>query len=116
MFSKLTLVAVASMAVFVSALPRPDGSSSITNSCNGGTVQCCTSYQATSSDAVQQKAKELDLLDAIVPADVTAGLTCTPVSVLTLAGQSCTAQQACCSGNSFDGAIVLGCNPINANV
>lgn len=47
-----------------------------------------TSYQSASSDAVQKQMKDFNLVDAIVPADVIAGLTCTPVSVLTLAGKS----------------------------
>jgi hypothetical protein len=55
-------------------------------------------------------------LSVLAPAAVTAGLTCTPVSVLALAGQSCSQQSACCTGNNFEGAVVLGCDPIAANL
>ncbi|TFK35245.1 hydrophobin, partial [Crucibulum laeve] len=76
-----------------------------------GTVQCCNSVQAASSTGV---AALLGLLGIVVQ-DVTAlvGLTCSPISVIGIGGNSCTAQTVCCEDNSFHGIVALGCTPIS---
>ncbi|PPR05230.1 hypothetical protein CVT24_010336 [Panaeolus cyanescens] len=94
------------------AVPRTDSGPS--NQCNTGTLQCCNSTQAANSSAV---AGLLGLLGVVV-GSVTGlvGLTCSPIDVLGISGNSCTAQPVCCTNNSFNGIIALGCTPINLNL
>ncbi|THU75280.1 fungal hydrophobin [Dendrothele bispora CBS 962.96] len=81
--------------------------------CNTGPVQCCNSVQSASDPAV---AKQLALL-GVVAQDVNAlvGVTCTPISVIGVGGNSCSAQPVCCENNSFNGVVALGCTPVNLN-
>ncbi|KAF8954462.1 fungal hydrophobin-domain-containing protein [Flammula alnicola] len=44
------------------------------------------------------------------------GLTCSPLDILGIGGNSCSQQPVCCSNNNFNGVIALGCNPINLNL
>jgi len=109
MFSKLAALFVAAfMAVFVVALPSPQ----ISNSCNGGSAYCCNSSQPATSKGSQSKTG----VGAIVPAAVSAGITCTPINILALSGESCTSQTICCDNNTYSGLVDAGCNPINANL
>ncbi|TFK43805.1 fungal hydrophobin-domain-containing protein, partial [Crucibulum laeve] len=88
--ASLATVAIATLAV---ATPTPR------DVCSTGTVQCCNSVQAASSTGV---AALLGLLGIVVQ-DVTAlvGVNCTPISVIGIGGNSCTAQTVCCKDNSF---------------
>ncbi|KAF9477839.1 hydrophobin [Pholiota conissans] len=109
MFSKLALFTAASMALFVAAAPAID------NSCNTGPVQCCNSLTSSDGPVVSNL---LSLLGVAV-GDITGqvGLTCSPISVLGLGhGSSCSSQPVCCSNNSFNGVVALGCNPINISL
>ncbi|KAF8991434.1 fungal hydrophobin-domain-containing protein [Cyathus striatus] len=92
-----------------SAIPR-DGSSQ----CNTGSIQCCNSVQEASNPVVGLLAGLLGLVLGPITGQV--GLTCSPLSVIGIGGNSCTAQPVCCTGNSFNGLIVLGCTPININL
>ncbi|KAF8986972.1 fungal hydrophobin-domain-containing protein [Cyathus striatus] len=81
--------------------------------CTGttGSLQCCDST-GTASDA--SISKLLGLLGVVVQ-DITAlvGVTCSPISVVGVSGNSCTAQLVCCTNNSFNGVVALGCSPVN---
>ncbi|GAB88060.1 hypothetical protein GORBP_124_00010, partial [Gordonia rubripertincta NBRC 101908] len=44
------------------------------------------------------------------------GLTCDPISVIGIGGNSCTAQPVCCENNNFNGVVALGCTPVNLNL
>ncbi|KAF9007119.1 fungal hydrophobin-domain-containing protein [Cyathus striatus] len=81
------------------------------DTCTTGALQCCDSVQAANSPAASSLLSVL----GIVVQDVTAqvGLTCSPISVVGTGGNSCTAQPACCTNNSFNGVVALGCTPIN---
>ncbi|KAF8997848.1 fungal hydrophobin-domain-containing protein [Cyathus striatus] len=82
--------------------------------CNTGSLHCCQSVQSASSQSV---AKLLALLGVPVQGvNAQVGLTCTPVTVIGIAGNNCDAQPACCTGQNYNGAVVLGCNPISANL
>ncbi|TFK26943.1 fungal hydrophobin [Coprinopsis marcescibilis] len=82
--------------------------------CNTGPVQCCNSVQRADSDAAS---KLLALLGVVVQdVSVPVGITCSPLSVIGLPGNSCSSQPVCCEDNSFNGVIAIGCTPINVNV
>ncbi|KAF8159149.1 hydrophobin [Crassisporium funariophilum] len=110
MFSKLALFAVATMAVLVAAAPAP----SIENSCNTGPTQCCNSMHSAES----QEGTALLGLVGIVVGSVKGqiGANCSPITAIGLSnGASCTQQPVCCSDNSFNGLIAIGCSPVNVN-
>ncbi|KJA16718.1 hypothetical protein HYPSUDRAFT_99600, partial [Hypholoma sublateritium FD-334 SS-4] len=81
--------------------------------CNTGPIQCCNSVQSAKAPAA---AAFLGAL-GIVLEDATAqvGLTCSPISAIGIAGNDCSQQTVCCSNNSFNGVVALGCTPINVN-
>ncbi|KAF8167115.1 fungal hydrophobin-domain-containing protein [Crassisporium funariophilum] len=90
--------------------------------CNTGDILCCDSVQDASSPTVGM------ILSLIAGPDVCsnpnlfqgstgkAGLTCSPLSVIGVGGSSCSAQPVCCTNNSFNGVIALGCTPVNLNL
>ncbi|KAH9475718.1 Fruiting body protein SC3 [Psilocybe cubensis] len=82
--------------------------------CNTGGLQCCNSTGTANSDAIS---KILGLLGIVVQ-DVTAlvGVNCSPISVIGIGGNSCTAQPVCCTNNSFGGLVALGCSPVDLNL
>ncbi|KAF9564246.1 fungal hydrophobin [Agrocybe pediades] len=79
--------------------------------CDTGTLQCCNSVQAADSTAVSTILALLGVNVQNVNALV--GLTCSPITVIGAGSGSCTAQPACCTNNSFHGAVALGCTPIS---
>ncbi|KAF9007481.1 fungal hydrophobin-domain-containing protein [Cyathus striatus] len=99
-------VIVSALAVAAAALPQ-----TTVSQCNTGDLQCCQSVQSSSNPSV---ASLLGLLGAVVQgAAVQVGLTCSPISVIGVGGNSCTAQPVCCTGNNFNGVVALGCTPVN---
>ncbi|PPQ81176.1 hypothetical protein CVT24_009476 [Panaeolus cyanescens] len=93
-------------------LPRTGGDG-INNSCNTGSLQCCNSVQQASQ--IPTLINNVGL-GAIIGLLGQVGVTCTPITVIGTGGNSCTTQPACCSGNTFNGLITLGCSPININL
>ncbi|KAF9007183.1 fungal hydrophobin-domain-containing protein [Cyathus striatus] len=81
------------------------------NECTTGSLQCCSSVQSASSSIVSTLLGLLGIDLSGVTAQV--GVTCSPISVVGVGGNSCTAQPACCTDNSFNGVVALGCTPIN---
>ncbi|KAH9479145.1 Fruiting body protein SC1 [Psilocybe cubensis] len=106
-----TFVLALPLLAAASAVPRNDGPS---NQCNTGSLQCCDSTQSATSSSV---AGLLGLLGVVV-GSVTGlvGVNCSPISVVGISGNSCSAQPVCCTDNSFNGVIALGCSPINLNL
>ncbi|TFK65623.1 fungal hydrophobin [Pluteus cervinus] len=96
------------LANAVAVLPRQTGD------CNTGSINCCNSVQSSSTTSVTQLAGLLGI--ALPDLGALVGLSCSPLSVLGLGGNSCSQQPVCCSNNSFGGLIALGCNPINLNL
>ncbi|KAL0952919.1 hypothetical protein HGRIS_007134 [Hohenbuehelia grisea] len=82
--------------------------------CNTGPVQCCNSVQKASAAG---PAAILALLGVVVQnVNALVGLTCNPISVIGVGGNSCNAQPVCCENNSFHGVIAIGCVPINIDL
>ncbi|KAG6374173.1 fungal hydrophobin [Boletus reticuloceps] len=86
--------------------------------CNSGSVNCCNSVQ-TYKEAVNKP--EFSFLKTVlaqvdVVASTPLGLTCNPISVIGVGGNSCSQQTVCCDNNNFNGVVAVGCTPINANL
>ncbi|CAA7260205.1 unnamed protein product [Cyclocybe aegerita] len=109
--SVLTAVALSTLAV---GTPVKRDESGGGGQCNTGPVQCCNSVQQASSSPIYQL---LGLLGVVAgPIDALIGLTCNPISVIGIGGNSCTSQPVCCTNNNFNGVVALGCTPINVNL
>ncbi|KLO14556.1 fungal hydrophobin [Schizopora paradoxa] len=110
MFSKVAALAL--VPLLAVATPTPQ-----TSQCNVGSEQCCSSTQTASEASTGLLGGLLSLL-GIVVGDITGlvGVTCSPITVIGVSGTSCSAQPVCCTNNSFNGLIALGCTPININL
>ncbi|PPQ87589.1 hypothetical protein CVT25_006077 [Psilocybe cyanescens] len=98
------------------ALPLLAAAGEPSSQCNTGPVQCCNQV-GTAKTIIANDARFANLLDTFVgPATAILGVSCTPVSVIGVGGNSCTAQPVCCTGNQFNGLINVGCTPVNANL
>ncbi|KAF9445279.1 hydrophobin-251, partial [Macrolepiota fuliginosa MF-IS2] len=84
------------------------------SNCNVKDLQCCNSVQKADSSSI---AGTLGLLGVVV-GTVTGlvGATCSPITAIGVAGNSCNAQPVCCSNNNFNGVVALGCTPVNLNL
>ncbi|KAH6907288.1 hydrophobin-319 [Coprinopsis sp. MPI-PUGE-AT-0042] len=102
---------LSTLALATLAIAAPTGGTPPSQQCSTGSVQCCDSVQAANSPGVGLLAGLLGIVLGPITGQV--GLTCSPIDVLGIGGNSCTAQTVCCTGNSFSGVIVLGCSPIN---
>ncbi|KAF8885082.1 fungal hydrophobin [Gymnopilus junonius] len=82
--------------------------------CTTGSLECCSSVQSASNPVISTL---LGLL-GIVVGDITGqvGVTCSPITVVGAGGTSCSEQPVCCTNNSFNGVVALGCTPININL
>ncbi|KAF9528995.1 fungal hydrophobin-domain-containing protein [Crepidotus variabilis] len=110
-----TFVLALPLLVAASAVPRTNGGGSgPSNQCNTGSLQCCNSVQAANSSSITGILGLLGVAVGSITGLV--GVTCSPLSVIGIGGNSCTAQPVCCTGNNFSGLIVLGCSPINLNL
>ncbi|KDR84489.1 hypothetical protein GALMADRAFT_237367 [Galerina marginata CBS 339.88] len=112
-FKVLSALAFVTLAA-ATVLPARWNDAPPASQCNTGDLQCCQSVQSASTPSV---ASLLTLLGVVV-GSVTApvGVTCSPISVIGLGGNSCSAQPVCCSNNSFNGIVALGCSPVNLNL
>ncbi|TFK37342.1 hydrophobin, partial [Crucibulum laeve] len=81
-----------------------------------GDLQCCNSTQ--DSQNLSSTVLGIFGLLGIDVSSITAlvGVTCTPITVIGLGGNSCSAQAVCCSNNSFNGLVALGCTPVNLSL
>ncbi|KAK7452163.1 hypothetical protein VKT23_012266 [Stygiomarasmius scandens] len=106
-FTRLaSLAAIATLAV---ATPTRRGEPA--SSCSTGPIQCCN----TVTDAKDPAAAGILALLGVVVQDVTVavGLTCSPISVIGVGGNSCSANPVCCEDNSHGGLISIGCVPVS---
>ncbi|KAF9478387.1 fungal hydrophobin [Pholiota conissans] len=114
-FTSLSAIATLALATLAAATPaRRNDTPPPTNQCNTGSAQCCDS---TSTASTPSTAALLGLL-GIVVGSVTGlvGVTCSPITGVGVGGTSCSEQPVCCTNNSFNGVVALGCTPININL
>ncbi|RDB20579.1 Fruiting body protein SC1 [Hypsizygus marmoreus] len=111
MFARVSTLLCLALYVSASAIPRRGEYES---QCNTGSVQCCNSVQDSHN-------KDVGILAALIGLDIKSitgqvGVTCSPLTAVGVGGNSCTQQPVCCSGNNFEGLIVVGCTPINISL
>ncbi|KAF8984469.1 hydrophobin 2 [Cyathus striatus] len=108
-------LSLATLALATLAVATPARRNIPASSCTGstGALQCCDSTGQATDPAISKLFGPL----GIVVQDVTGlvGVTCSPISVVGVGGSSCTAQPVCCTNNSFNGVVALGCSPVDIN-
>ncbi|KAF5320948.1 hypothetical protein D9619_001626 [Psilocybe cf. subviscida] len=104
-FAVATLLA---LPIFAAATAVPVTSR---DECSGGTINCCNSTQLSTAANLGSLGGLLGIslpnLGGLI------GLTCSSIAALAALNQGCSTQQVCCTGNSFNGLIALGCIAIN---
>ncbi|KAF8877411.1 type 1 hydrophobin [Infundibulicybe gibba] len=111
MFAKTTLLFLASAALLVSATPVPDNN----NSCNTDSMYCCNQVHKSESAEYTDLVTEYGLNVKAITGNI--GVNCSPITGLGVGGgPSCNQQPVCCSGNNFNGLVVVGCSPIIINL
>ncbi|KAF5329570.1 hypothetical protein D9619_009343 [Psilocybe cf. subviscida] len=106
------LAALTTLAVVTLAAATPTGTAP-SNQCNTGSLQCCNSVQAANSASIAGLLGLLGIVVSTLTGQV--GVTCSPITAIGLGGSSCSAQPVCCTNNTFNGVVALGCTPININ-
>ncbi|TFK35363.1 hypothetical protein BDQ12DRAFT_668662 [Crucibulum laeve] len=81
--------------------------------CSSGSHVCC---QGAGRAYLPPYAALLGLLGVVVDPDTLIGVTCTPITVIGVGGNSCNAIELCCDNNSFNGIIAIGCTIISIGV
>ncbi|GJJ13618.1 hypothetical protein Clacol_007874 [Clathrus columnatus] len=96
-----------SLALLAAAAPAPQSISQ----CNTGNISCCNSLQNSTDQSVSELAGLLGITLPNIGLQV--GLGCSPITLAGLGlGAGCEQQPVCCTGNSFQGLINLGCSPL----
>ncbi|KAI6001938.1 hydrophobin [Pisolithus albus] len=110
MFPRIATVITASFAALAVATPVEVRDTQ----CDGGNIYCCDSLQDASSASVASLLALLGLLGSVTGQ---VGLNCDPITAIGVgSGASCTSQAACCTGDSFNGLVNVGCSPINLSL
>ncbi|KAF5367696.1 hypothetical protein D9758_009873 [Tetrapyrgos nigripes] len=108
-FKFLTVAALASLAAATPLEVRQGF-----GQCNTGPILCCQSVQPANTPPIPSL---LGLLGIVIQdPTVLVGINCSPISVIGVGGNSCTAQPVCCENNSFIPFIAIGCTPVNINL
>ncbi|KIK58534.1 hypothetical protein GYMLUDRAFT_202384 [Collybiopsis luxurians FD-317 M1] len=90
----------------------PPTTTTITGSggCSTGPIQCCDSTETAGSSA---GSLILGLLGIVVQdLNVLLGINCSPITVVGVGSNGCSAQTVCCEDNAVGGLISIGCIPI----
>ncbi|KAF9478393.1 fungal hydrophobin [Pholiota conissans] len=111
-FTSLSVIATLALASLAAATPTT--APPPTNQCTTGSLQCCATTSTSNDPAT---ANLLGLLGiALGSATGTIGVNCDPLTIIGVSGTSCSEQPVCCTNNSFNGVVALGCTPLNVNV
>ncbi|TEB33741.1 hydrophobin-315 [Coprinellus micaceus] len=109
-----TLIAVSTLVTLAVATGGTPPAPIPASQCNTGPVQCCNTTGFVDEPAISSIIALLGL--DVQDINVFAALTCSPISIIGLPGNSCSAQPVCCTNNTFNGVIALGCTPVNLNL
>ncbi|KAF9524486.1 fungal hydrophobin-domain-containing protein [Crepidotus variabilis] len=111
----VSLAAATGTTTVTVTVPPPGQTPTPASQCNTGALWCCNNVQSANSGGVVGIL--LGLLDLVVaPVTAQVGSSCSPLSVIGLSGNSCSAQPVCCQNNNFSGLVVIGCSPVNLNL
>jgi hypothetical protein len=116
---KLTTSVVAlSSAIIASAMPSGHSVTTTTRAesdCETGSLQCCNSVHKASDPEITNM---LGPLSGILYPDpnTNVGVACTPLSVIGLNSNSCTAQPACCGNLVISGLLTSPCTPFQISL
>ncbi|KAF8154177.1 hydrophobin 2 [Crassisporium funariophilum] len=117
MLSRVSAFLVLALPLFASAtaiLPRTD-------QCSTGPIQCCNQVGTLTHSLTLQTqglglADDFELLGIVIdPIDAVIGVNCSPITVGGIGGNSCNAQPVCCSNNTYNGLVNVGCIVVNIN-
>ncbi|KAN0080177.1 Fungal hydrophobin domain containing protein [Tylopilus felleus] len=84
------------------------------DTCSTGSINCCNSVQ-TYKSAQGYLTKHNIVLPVDLDVSALLGIECSGITAIGVSGTSCTAQTACCNGDTFNGLVTLGCSPINVS-
>ncbi|KAF8164762.1 fungal hydrophobin-domain-containing protein [Crassisporium funariophilum] len=111
---QFTIVSVLALVTLAVATPTNTPPTTPASQCNTGDLQCCNSSADATSLAGLAALASVGVLVGTVTGLV--GLTCSPITAIGVSGNSCSAQPVCCSNNSFNGLVAVGCTPVNLNL
>ncbi|TFK71001.1 fungal hydrophobin [Pluteus cervinus] len=103
-------------ATTVTLTPTPTNIPIPPNACTAdvGTLLCCSNLGSASSIGI---GSILGLFGIILTTlDALVGVNCSPLQILGTGGSTCTAQPVCCADVEYNGAIGVGCIPVNVNL
>ncbi|KAN0079858.1 hypothetical protein V8E55_009424 [Tylopilus felleus] len=83
--------------------------------CSTGNVNCCNSVQMY-KNAQSYLTKHNIILPVDLDVGALLGIECSGITGIGVSGTSCTAQIACCNGDTFNGLVTVGCSPINVDL
>ncbi|KJA13720.1 hypothetical protein HYPSUDRAFT_151246 [Hypholoma sublateritium FD-334 SS-4] len=112
-YFKLSAFVALALATFAAATPISANNPPPVDQCNTGAAQCCQTTQE--SDSTSGLALLALLGIALQGVTGLIGSTCSPITGIGLSGTSCSQQPVCCTNDTFNGVIALGCTPININ-
>ncbi|KAF9461029.1 fungal hydrophobin [Collybia nuda] len=113
MFSRIPVIFMLAFSLLAAATTTPTTPAS---QCNTNNLRCCNSKQESDSLTGPVSALLTTLGINLSALTGVVGLGCSPLTLLGGGGSSCTAQPVCCSNNSFNGVVAIGCTPINVNL
>ncbi|KAK7681895.1 hypothetical protein QCA50_014857 [Cerrena zonata] len=105
------LITFSTLAFALLAVATPARRNEPASSCSTGPIQCCENTETAGS---KSGATLLESIGVIVQdVNVLLGVTCSPVSVIGVGGDSCSASPVCCENNSFGSLVSIGCVPVD---
>ncbi|KAF4621107.1 hypothetical protein D9613_000147 [Agrocybe pediades] len=108
------LASTLAFVTLAAATATPARRNEAASQCSTGNLQCCNSVQDASSPTVTSLFGLLGIAVGSVTGLV--GVTCSPISVIGIGGNSCSAQPVCCTNNSFNGVVAIGCTPVDLSL
>ncbi|PVG02902.1 hydrophobin [Serendipita vermifera] len=104
----VSFLAAATVMTGVLAAPNPPVE---VNNCNIGQAYCCDQTYDSSDENFLSMWSFLGIVAPVEGPKV--GVQCNPISNIVGDVKGCQASAVCCSGNSFNGLVNVGCNSIN---